>query len=47
MRRIDNNRMDAILKLYKAQDTRIKVLEKVIKTTTKVILMKSLKFKNN
>ena len=31
MRQMDNNRMDAILKLNKGQDNRIKVLEKVIK----------------
>ena len=46
-RRIDNNRMVAILKLNKAQDNRIKVLEKSSRNILKVTLMKSSKSKTN
>ena len=46
MRIIDNNRMDAILKLNKSQDNRIKVWRKSLKTIPKVTLMKSPKYKN-
>ena len=47
MRRIDNERIDAIIRLNRAQDNRIKVLEKVAKNYSEGDLKKYLRFKLN